>query len=204
MGFWKYLFTGFLADITGSPVLRGKQGESLVSGALARLPESEYAVYEDLLLPSKRGGLTQIDHAVFSRFGIFVVETKNYGGWIFAGKNDRVWTRVLRGGRKHKFQNPLRQNYKHMQVLRELTGLPPDVFYNIIVFAGDAEFKTPLPDGVITRPGNLDGFIAARQNTALSESQVNNAIAAVLGNTGQFIPEEKRRHIRNLREKYKK
>jgi hypothetical protein len=53
---------------------------------------------------------TQIDHVLVSRFGIFVIETKDYGGWIFGGPGDRNWTQVLF---RTKFQKPIRQIYKH-------------------------------------------------------------------------------------------
>lgn len=35
------------------------------------------------MLPTVDGATTQVDHVVVSRYGIFVVETKDYGGWIF-------------------------------------------------------------------------------------------------------------------------
>lgn len=31
-----------------------------------------------------KDGTTQIDHVLVSRFGVFVIETKDYKGWIFA------------------------------------------------------------------------------------------------------------------------
>ena len=93
---------------------------------------------------------TQIDHVLISRFGVFVIETKNYKGWIFAGSGDRYWTQVLYRA-KFTFQNPLRQNYRHVAAIRELLDfLPPDAIHQVVVFTGNAEFKTTVPDGVFT------------------------------------------------------
>lgn len=200
MGFWKFLFTGLLADFTGSPGLRGREGELLVSHVLSKLPESKYQIHEDLLLPSSRGGDTQIDHVVFSCFGIFVIEVKNYRGWIFAGKNDRFWTQV-NYRQKDKFQNPLRQNYGHIKALQFATGLPMGVFHNIVIFTGSAKFKTAMPDNV-GYGGDLRKMILAQQYAVLSPPQINNAIVAVLGKT-QFDPGAKRRHVRNLQARHK-
>ena len=47
-----------------------------------------------------------------SVFGVFVVETKNMGGWIFGSERNREWTQVFPNAEKYKFQNPLRQNYR--------------------------------------------------------------------------------------------
>ena len=35
-----------------------------------------------------KGGTTQIDHVIASRYGVFVVETKNMNGWIFGSERD--------------------------------------------------------------------------------------------------------------------
>lgn len=37
---------------------------------------------------SGSNGTTQIDHVIVSRFGIFVVETKNMEGWIYGSEKD--------------------------------------------------------------------------------------------------------------------
>lgn len=98
---------------------------------------------------------TQIDHILVSRFGVFVIETKDYQGWIFAGAGDRYWTQVL-FRRKFKFQNPIRQNYKHVCAIQELLEfLPADSILPVVVFTGNAQFKTSIPDGVFTLPDFL-------------------------------------------------
>lgn len=106
---------------------------------------------------------TQIDHVLISRFGVFVIETKDYQGWLFADPSDRYWTQVLYRA-KFRFQNPIRQNYRHVCAIRELLDfLPPEVIRSIVVFTADAEFKTPIPDGVFT----LEEFLAhLGRNTA--------------------------------------
>lgn len=42
-------------------------------------------------------GMTQIDHIYISKFGIFVVETKNYKGWIYGKTHDKEWTKNVYG-----------------------------------------------------------------------------------------------------------
>lgn len=43
-------------------------------------------------------GTTQVDHILVSRFGVFVIETKDFSGWIFASATDRTWTQVTKLG----------------------------------------------------------------------------------------------------------
>jgi len=44
--------------------------------------QPDYCLFKDELIPIDKG-TTQIDHVLVSRFGIFVIETKNMKGWIF-------------------------------------------------------------------------------------------------------------------------
>ena len=56
---------------------------------------------------------------------------------------------------KFRFQNPLRQNYLHTRAVQELLEfLPASAIRSVVIFTGDAEFKTPLPEGVFS----LEGF----------------------------------------------
>lgn len=95
-------------------------------------------------------GTTQVDHILVSRFGIFVMETKDYSGWIFANAKSATWTQVLFAAR-FKFQNPIFQNLRHVRAVQELLDfLPSGAIKSAIVFAGEAEFKTDVPAGVFT------------------------------------------------------
>jgi len=96
-------------------------------------------------------GTTQIDHILVSRFGVFVIETKDYRGWIFANFKQANWTQVLFRS-KYKFQNPILQNSRHVRAVQNLLDfLPPDAIKSVVVFTGKAEFKTEVPLGVYTR-----------------------------------------------------
>lgn len=133
--------------LTRVPVIKGWLGEQLVRITLALgLPKTDYRVFYDVTL---RGadGTTQIDHLVVSRFGIFVIETKTMKGWIFGQAQDAQWTQQI-FRHKSRFQNPLRQNHRHIAVLREVMLLPDEHVHGIVAFVGSAEFKKTRPAGV--------------------------------------------------------
>lgn len=140
--------------ILRSPWFKGVLGEFWVNSSLSkRLDEDQYQLFKNLTLPS-RDGTTQIDHVVMSRFGIFVIETKNMSGWIFGNENQARWTQVIYR-KKTKFQNPLRQNYKHVKTVQDLLGISADKLYNIVVFVGSGVPKTPMPSNVVWSTGSL-------------------------------------------------
>lgn len=127
---------------------KGQKGEILVALEVSSLDRAAYHAFHDITLEAA-DGTSQIGHVIISRFGVFVVETRNYAGWIFGDEKQPEWTCVL-GQNRRKFQNPLRQNHRHVKVLSELLGLPESLFYSIIAFCGEAEFRTPMPANVMT------------------------------------------------------
>src|SRR5436309_1678131 len=70
---------------------KGWVGEKLAAANLwLHLDEKVYHRVHDLIIPTSNG-TTQIDHVVISVFGIFVVETKNFQGWIFGNPKESNW-----------------------------------------------------------------------------------------------------------------
>jgi hypothetical protein len=130
-------------------------GEALVSRKIQTYFKSpDFHLFNHVTL-RVNDGTTQIDHILVSRYGVFVIETKDYSGWIFANAKQSTWTQVLYRY-KFKFQNPIKQNARHMYAVRELLDfLPANTLKPIVVFAGTAKFKTEMPEGVY----NISGFI---------------------------------------------
>lgn len=119
---------------------KGKRGERHMAARLNRLPKEEYRVINDLLIRSE-GHSTQIDHIVVSRYGIFVIETKFYNGWILGGENSEYWTQSIYGNR-YKLRNPLWQNQGHIKAVRRLLDDKGKIpFYNIVAFSAQATIK---------------------------------------------------------------
>lgn len=131
-------------------------GEALVSDALrTHFSGFGYHLMNHVTLPWD-DGTTQIDHILVSRSGVFVIETKDFRGWIFANVTDAKWTQVLFRW-KFRFQNPVIQNRRHVDAVRaRLSFLPPDTVRSLVVFVGQAEFQTPMPEGVFYLHGLVD------------------------------------------------
>lgn len=127
--------------LLGSAWFKGAIGELRVNTSLrARLAADDYKILHDLTLPT-RNGTTQIDHVVISRFGIFVIETKNMKGWIFGSANQAEWMQVV-FRRKSKFQNPIRQNFSHMKAVEGLLRIPLHKLHGVVAFVGSASPKS--------------------------------------------------------------
>lgn len=156
--------------------MKGPLGETKVAAvAWLGLP-SDYSSFLDVTLPA-RDGTTQVDHVFVSRYGVFVVETKNMAGWIFGTASDRRWTQRFPNGRTWTFPNPLRQNYGHVKAVQALLApldVPAAAVRSVVAFVGQAVIKTPVPENVTTSVG-LVSYIRSFSRPVLSADQVEAA-----------------------------
>lgn len=149
---------------------KGKRGEKQVAILLDLLPKKDYKVINDLLIQSG-GHSTQIDHVVVSIYGIFVIETKYYRGWIYGGENSEYWTQNIYG-HKYQLRNPLWQNQGHVKTIARVIGgfgnLP---IHNIVAFSRQATIKVDrsLP---VMYWWNVVPYIKRHKVALLNESQV--------------------------------
>lgn len=193
---WWLLPLLIAAGIAKTPWFKGFFGELLVRlSAKFLLDPNEYRAIHNVTLKTP-DGTTQIDHVFVSRFGVFVVETKNYSGWIFGDENQATWTQKL-FKTTNKFQNPLRQNFKHIKALESLVSLPSETFHSVIVFVGGSEFKTKMPQNV-TYAGGYISYIKSKTSPLLSASEVEAVCSAI--STGRLAPSlaTNREHVKNV------
>lgn len=164
------IFLPAFKSLWGAKV-KGWTGEKMVSHlGLRKLETSTYQVFDDLYLPRPDGqGTTQVDHVVVSPFGVFVIETKNYQGWIFGAENQKQWTQSIYK-KKHRFQNPLHQNNLHLRALADYLKLDRKSLHSVVFFIGDCTFKTELPANVLNR--GLRSYIESFQAPLLVPPEV--------------------------------
>lgn len=134
----------------------GDSGERSVSSYLANLPCEEYQVLNDLLVCDGKY-TTQIDHIILSRYGVFVLETKNVHGKVYGSENSEYWKQYLpdtgykRYGftKEHELRNPIWQNDGHIKSLRRLVFDSDVPIYGIVVFPGDTDVNVSAEKPVL-------------------------------------------------------
>ena len=200
--YWYVIPLLILAGILRTPWFKGVFGEFQVNlGIRIFLPKDEYHLIKDVTLYTA-DGTTQIDHIIVSRFGVFVLETKNMKGWIFGTANQKTWTQKIHQRHTSKFQNPLRQNYKHIKTLEGLLHIPLDTIHSVVVFVGNSTFKTTMPDNV-TYAGGCIRYIKSKRDRVLTQGQVEAAVEQIEQLRLQRGMATNRQHVRHLREKAK-
>ncbi len=91
-------------------------------------------VLTNIYLPSNKIDNTELDVVAVKNGVIYCFEMKNYRGYIYGDYNKKYWTQVINYNTKNKFYNPLRQNYAHLQALKEYLSISDDDVKCIVVF----------------------------------------------------------------------
>ena len=145
----------FVRAYYSSPKQKGKRGELHIQKLLAQLPESDYTTFNDVVLKTNHG-TTQIDHVVVSRYGVFVIETKNYRDEIFGNDDRQEWKQIIKTDvtyrkkwwktytyiKNSEFYNPVRQSLGHVaQIRRYLEHIPNVKVVSMVVFSDHADLS---------------------------------------------------------------
>lgn len=127
-------------------VFKGWTGELKTKFINSLLLNDNYKTFNNIIIKTEHGS-TQIDHIIVSPYGLFAIETKDKTGWIFGDEKQPQWTQKI-FNKTYKFQNPLHQNYGHIKSLSAYLGIKHENIHSLIIFWGDCEFKTPMPENV--------------------------------------------------------
>ena len=124
------------------PANKGKRGERKVAKVLERYAENNGGyLINDVIIPNPNGGTSQVDHVLFCKQGIVVVETKNYGGRLYGKADQQNWTQVLAyGNTKNKIYNPLLQNKTHIYNLKQIIGGQMEFHSCVVILRANLDY----------------------------------------------------------------
>lgn len=173
---------------------KGERGEALISSLLGDTVAGEKYIINDLLITTETGSTCQIDHIVINKFGIWVIETKNYSGIIYGNENRQEWTQVLAYGNvKNRFYNPIKQNKTHIYHLSKL--LKPNIkIYNIVVFI-NADISNVSANGVCNE-NEIENVIDSGSETVLTAADMDAYYNKLL--TYKSDPLLAKDHVKNI------
>lgn len=176
------------------PISKGKYFEQCVSNKISQLPD-EYIVLNNLFFENN-GHSTQIDHIIASPYGVFVIESKGYKGWITGGENSEYWTQTIFNS-KYQFYNPIRQNAGHVRFLRHL--LNPVTFIPIVVFDNSADIKAHFGNNIVVNLYYLNSSIQQYRTPILSKEAVDTIVQIIRSNSKIANEETLKQHITNVK-----
>lgn len=142
MGLFKNFFDDLFLKITDPSGYLGKRGEDLTARKLAivNMFGRNGVTLRNVYIPTDDGGTSEIDLLYITQKGIFVLESKNYSGWIFGNEKQYQWTASLPNREKSRFYNPIKQNQVHIKWLQKFIDSEIPMF-SLIVFSDRCELK---------------------------------------------------------------
>ena len=120
---------------------KGNMGEYNIYRTLEKIKGTKL-ILTNLYIPKEDGSTTEIDLVMITKYGFFVIESKNYSGWIFGDEKHRNWTQTFPNKKKFKFFNPIWQNKGHIKALKEVLSITDDsLMQSFIIFSNNCELK---------------------------------------------------------------
>lgn len=152
--------------------VRGFTGELGVGFVLNLVGKNSYVINN--LMFENQGKSIQIDHVLINETGVFVIETKNYAGYISGYENSQEWTQTLAYGKiKNKFYNPIKQNKSHVYHLKYLLNNPKVMYFPIVVFTGKVDvLNVQWSETPVLFPNQVRGYIRGIFQNNLSPQEV--------------------------------
>lgn len=180
-------------------MFRGWFGEKKTAATMwLSLHDHTYQRFHDVYVPTFNG-TAQIDHLIVSKYGLFIVETKNHTGWIFGDERSSQWTQSLYQ-KKYRFQNPLRQTYRQKKALAAYFDIDERYIETVVYFVGDCKLKTQLPANVLV--SGLGRYIKRFNRVVFSESEVD-ALVIKVRHHQENNTTTNRQHVQALRTRHR-
>lgn len=150
---------------------QGIDCENHVANSLETLP-SNYYVLNNVGIKDNMGR-SEIDSLVVSKNGIWIVEVKSHIGSIYGEEEDNVWDYERANGQDDEIENPLKQSYRQMKILKNIfddKGI--DVFVKYCVVFPNASAVCVNSDKVYTSLDRLKQDILLGSNKKISTNEL--------------------------------
>lgn len=161
----------------------------------------KYKIIKNVYLP-KANRTTEIDIIVISEIGIYVIENKNYNGWIFGSYNNLKWTVTYNSNEKYQFYNPILQNNSHLEEIKKY--IPPKYTHclkSIIIFSDNATLKK-VPESnnnyTIINTSEIYDLIKNEKNKKTIPEETIYNLSNYFYEYTKITEEEKQKHIDNI------
>ncbi len=188
----------------------GRRGEKLTEKELKRVGRRGFdgKILRNIYLPKENGETSEVDVVYITRKGIFVIESKNYSGWILGDEKSQKWTMSLPNGQKNQFYNPIKQNRTHVKWMRKTVGGGIPLF-SIIVFSERCELKkigVESENVWVIKRGRFSRTIRTIWDSvpdAISDERVQ-SMYETLGNLTNVDKATKQAHVESIDNRFRK
>ena len=150
----------------------GMLGESKVDDILEQVKEEVGGeIYHNLILQDIYHQYTEIDHIYVSECGIFIIETKSWGGKVYGREENAQWEIVLgKGSRVHQKENPFIQNERHVNFFNRVIHPKCEVTPAVVFIEEKLEY---IKCKSVILSSKLKDFLLKHEYQEMDENEYN-------------------------------
>ena len=146
-------------------------------------------------IPNRSGDKIEIDMIMLCQKGIYVIENKNYSGWIFGDEKSKNWCEI-------------KQNKSHIKNLEKQLQVGDDKYVSLITFNANANLKKVSTESsgiYVVGYKQLKKFMKKQTDKPdiLIDEEIENIYQQLLPGT-KLSDEEKQEHVNRIKQQYKK
>ena len=119
---------------------KGRIGEQIIEDNINKNIDIYHKIIKNVIL-TKEEKETEVDIILIICTGIFVIESKNFNGYIFGNDKHQKWTQVLSKENHNIFDNPINQNQYHINFISSNLNLDQSYFHSYIVFGDNSKLQ---------------------------------------------------------------
>jgi len=179
---------------------KGKYGERQVQVKLNKyIFKRGGFLINDVIVPGNNDKTSEIDHILFTNYGVFVIETKNLSGLIIGKEEDVNWIQVLGidGRIRNSVYNPVMQNQTHVDRLNKILNI--NYIYNLVVFVQNNTRK--IKSNYVIKRRKLIKYLKSYNNKVFSDQEVTHLYEKIMYYKEHPII-SKEEHINRIQEKH--
>lgn len=129
-------------------LIGGITGESIINQILHQYGRK---FYKNIYLKNAFDSICQIDFLVVSDNSLISIEVKNYQRCAIKGDVDSSYWTACYLDRNRSLYNPVKQNRKHIDILRDVVDVQPLQCFSFIVFTPDCKLFVKRDPNETTR-----------------------------------------------------
>lgn len=188
--------------------IKGEKGEAELIREISKLFSRSHII-TNAYIPNKTYGTTEVDIIAIDKTGVYVFESKNYNGVVHGDLREQKIKITYPNRQTFEFFNPVRQNYKHTESIKEYLNIGSSHVYSYVVFGKDTvigKLEYGAKDTKITVIGKIGEILEKdikqrTQNKPLLSDSYLNEIRTKLLHSRNVSQQVKDNHIIDIQSK---
>ncbi len=133
--------------------LRGGYCDYIAMHEISSLNLKYYRVLRDVVFEVD-GKTHKIDYMALSKYGIFVMKVRNFGGIVTGGEDDEFWIEQNKFFKKKRI-NPIKVNKKEIKALAKYLHMSEDNFFSFICLPSQCKIDTTNYKSLVGDPDSI-------------------------------------------------